>query len=43
MVWSDHDYNEHDDGGDTNLELADRSPTYYYASLLRLRSLVQLL
>jgi hypothetical protein len=39
---SDHDCYEHEGGG-ANLVLADRSLTYFYASLLRLRSLVLLL
>jgi hypothetical protein len=42
MVRSDHDSYEHDGGG-ANLVLANRSLTHYYASLLRLRSLVLLL
>jgi hypothetical protein len=42
MVMSDHDCYEHEGGG-ANLVLADRSLTYFYASLLRLRSLVLLL
>jgi hypothetical protein len=43
MVMSDHDCYEHEGGG-ANLVLADRSFTYFYASLLRLRrSLVLLL
>jgi hypothetical protein len=41
MARSDHDSNEHDGGG-ANLVLASRSLTHYYASLLRLRSLVLL-
>jgi hypothetical protein len=42
MVMSDHDFYEHEGGG-ANLVLADRSLTYFYASVLRLRSLVLLL
>jgi hypothetical protein len=42
MVMSDHDCYKHEGGG-ANLVLADRSLTYFYASLLRLRSLVLLL
>jgi hypothetical protein len=42
MSMSDHDCYEHEGGG-ANLVLADRSLTYCYASLLRLRSLVLLL
>jgi hypothetical protein len=42
IVMSDHDFYEHEGGG-ANLVLADRSLTYFYASLLRLRSLVLLL
>jgi hypothetical protein len=41
MVRSDHDSYEQDGGG-ANLVLADRWLTYFYASLLTLRSLVQL-
>jgi hypothetical protein len=44
MVRSDHhDSSYEHDGGGANLVLADMSLTYYYASLLRLRSLIQLL
>jgi hypothetical protein len=42
MVMSDHDCYNHEGGG-ANLVWADRSLTYFYASLLRLRSLVLLL
>jgi hypothetical protein len=41
VIMSDHDCYEHEGGG-ANLVLADRSLTYFYASLLRLRSLVLL-